>query len=756
MSIALLFIIPLFLSVVSPMGFRILGSHWLKLVSLFVLVMVGVIISLLDQAAMGAPQTLIFQWLPQLGLNVSLRADSFGLFMALIITGIGAGIFLYASGYLREDPRTGIITGWLLLFMMAMLGIVLADNLVLLFVSWELTSISSYILIGSNHRDAAARAGAKAALLVTSIGGLALLAAVVLLGVASDVWNLSEIPPMHGHAWSTSIFILICLAAFTKSAQWPFSFWLPGAMAAPTPISAYLHSATMVKAGVFLLARMHPILSEHPAWTPTLVIISSITMVIVILSVPKASDMKVLLAHSTVGALALMVCLIGIGTPYALNAMLIFLLAHACYKGPLFLVAGSIDHAVHSRDINTLGGLAQKMPYTMLAAAIAAISMIGFPPMLGFSAKEMLLEAGLTYSLWLVGLVFILVIAFVIVACCVVLIPAFGKNKQYVERAHESPWSMLIPMLLISSMGLIFGFDLASLERLLIAPAVVSLGAKAETLALWHGFNIYLAMSVLAVIIGLIAFYQRHLLKRCVPTLPRGQVIHEAIWNGMIGFGKALTRIIQNGSLTSYLGTTIVVTCVLILHSWVHGDAPMRPTFVQKITLSELSAGLLIMASSLATAFARKRLPAIAGLGSIGMGMTLFFIVSHAPDLALTQFLVEIFSVVLLVVTFRHLPDFDGQPIKVQTGRLLIAAVTGLTMMVLTLVALSTDYGQRVSDWYGVNALTQGHGNNVVNVILVDFRALDTLGEITVLGIAALGVGVLMGSLKQTKSKRGI
>ncbi|MCK5353659.1 MAG: hypothetical protein KAJ63_00965, partial [Methyloprofundus sp.] len=443
MSIALLFIIPIVLSITSPFGFRLLGKNWSMLVSFFVLIMAGLVISLLDSASSGAPQTLNFEWIPQLGLNVTLRADSFGLFMALIITAIGAGVFSYTSGYMRDDPRTGVITGWLLLFMTSMLGVVLADNIVLLFVSWELTSISSYILIGSNHHDPEARAGAKTALLVTAVGGLALLAAVVLLGLAAGVWNLSELPPMHNHPWALTIFILICLAAFTKSAQWPFSFWLPGAMAAPTPISAYLHSATMVKAGVFLLARMHPILSEHVAWTPTLVIVSVMTMAVVIISIPRATDLKALLAHSTVGALALMVCLIGIGTPYALNAMVIFLLAHACYKGPLFLVAGSIDHAVHNRDINALGGLAARMPYTILTACLAGISMIGLPPMLGFAAKEMILEAGLSYAPWLVALITVLITAFVIVACCVVLIPAFGKNKRFVEKAHESSWSML-------------------------------------------------------------------------------------------------------------------------------------------------------------------------------------------------------------------------------------------------------------------------------------------------------------------------
>ena len=625
MSLAFLFIIPLLLSIASPIGFRILGSNWPKLVSLFVLVMVGIVISLLDQAAIGTPQSLDFQWIPQLGLNVSLRADSFGLFMALIITGVGAGIFLYSSGYLGNDSRTGTIIGWLLLFMLAMLGIALSDNLVLLFLSWELTSISSYILIGSNHRDADARAGAKTALLVTAIGGLALLAAVVLLGFASGVWNLSEMPAMHDHSWATAIFILICLAAFTKSAQWPFSFWLPGAMAAPTPISAYLHSATMVKAGVFLLARMHPILSEHPAWTPTLVIVSAITMVVVILAIPRATDMKALLAHSTVGALTLLVCLIGIGTPYALNAMMLFLLVHACYKGPLFLVAGSIDHAVHSRDINALGGLAQKMPYTTITACIAALSMIGLPPMLGFAAKEMVLEAGLSYAPWLVGLISILVMAFVMVSCCVVWIPAFGKNKQFVKIAHESPWSMLIPMLLISSIGLICGLAISPLEQFLIAPAVISLGVEPEALGLWHGFTIHLALSIFAILVGLIVFSQRRVLKNCIPSLPSGYTLHELIWCAMIGFGRLLTRIIQNGSLTAYLGTIIIVTCALIFHSWVYVHAPMSPSIVQKITLAELLAGLLIMASSLATAFARRRLPAIAGLGAMGMGMTPFF-----------------------------------------------------------------------------------------------------------------------------------
>ena len=754
MSLAFLFIIPLVLSMISPIGFRLLGKNWSKLVSLFVLILVWIVLSLFDSASNGIPQTLTLEWIPQLGLNLSLRADSFGLFMALIITVIGAGIFFYTSGYAGQDPRSGFIIGWLLLFMTAMLGVVLADNIVLFFVSWELTSLTSFILIGTNNQDEEARAGAKTALLVTSVGGFALLGAVVLLGQASGSWNLSEFPPLHDHPWATTIFTLICIAAFTKSAQWPFSFWLPNAMAAPTPISAYLHSATMVKAGVFLLARMHPILSGHIAWTPTLVIISAMTMAIVILAVPKMTDLKALLAYSTIGALALMVCMIGVGTPYALNTMIVFLLAHACYKAPLFLVVGSIDHAVHNRDINALGGLAGKMPYTTTTACVAGISMIGLPPMLGFAAKEMVLEAGLSYAPWLVGLITVLIMAFVLVACCVVLIPAFGKTRQFVAQAHESSWSMLVPMLLLSTIGLACGIGISPLEKHLIAPAVVSLGVKPENLGLWHGFTIHLALSTLAVLAGFVAYSQRTVIYKILPVLPSGNAIHDTIWNAMVGFGKALTRVIQNGSLTSYLGTTIVVTCALIFYAWIQVDAPLRPSIVQKITLAELSAGLLIMASSLATAFARKRLPAIAGLASMGMGMTLFFIVSQAPDLALTQFLVEILSVVLLVVAFRHLPDFVRQPIKIQTGKLIISALIGITMTALTLVALSTDYGQRVSYWYALNALKKGHGTNVVNVILVDFRALDTLGEITVLAIAALGVGALMGILKQTKTKK--
>jgi multicomponent Na+:H+ antiporter subunit A len=754
MSIALLFIIPIVLSIASPYGFRLLGRNWSKLISLLILIMIGLVTSLLDSASNGNPQVLHFEWIPQLGINVTLRADSFGLFMALIITVIGAGIFSYTSDYMGNNIRTGTITAWLLLFMASMLGVVLADNIVLFFVCWELTSISSYILIGSNHHDPKARAGAKTALLITAVGGLALLAAVVLLGFATGVWNLSELPPVHDHPWAMSIFILICLAAFSKSAQWPFCFWLPSAMAAPTPISAYLHSATMVKAGIILLARMHPILSGHEAWTPTLVIVSAASMIVVIFAIPKATDLKALLAHSTVGALALMVCLIGIGTPYALNAMVVFLLAHACYKAPLFLIAGSIDHAVHSRDINALGGLAGKMPYTTIAGCLAGISMIGLPPMLGFAAKEMILEAGLSYAPWLITLMTLLITAFVMVVCCVVLIPAFGKNQRLAAKACDPSWSMLAPMLLLSLVGLASGLGLSPIEKYLIAPAVIALGVKSAELALWHGFTIHLALSAVAVLAGFLAYTQRYVLYKKVPSLPSGLLIHDAIWNAILGFARSLTRLIQNGSLTSYLGTTIMVTCALIFYAWVQVDAPIKPSLVQKITLAELSAGLLIMVSSLATAFARQRLPAIAALGSMGMGMTMFFIVSQAPDLALTQFLVEILAVVLLVVTFRHLPDFAGQPVKTQTGRLIISVVTGLTMMVLTLVALSTDYGQRISHWHGLNALTHGHGSNVVNVILVDFRALDTLGEITVLSIAALGVGVLMGSLNQTKLKK--
>ncbi|MBN2528050.1 MAG: DUF4040 domain-containing protein [Deltaproteobacteria bacterium] len=751
MLLELTLAIPVLLAVVAPLAWRRLGAWWPRVASLGALTVFVFLLLMLPDAILGHPQTVTREWMPQLGVTFALRADSFGIFMALIISGIGWGIMSYAGGYLGKDERTGSITGWLLLFMAAMIGVSVADNILMLFVSWEMTSFTSFMLIGTNHRDEESRVGAKQALLVTAIGGLALLGGLVILGRQAGTWNLSEMPAMHDHPFALGAFVLICLGAFTKSAQFPFSFWLPGAMRAPTPVSAYLHSATMVKAGVFLLARMHHVLGELPAWTPTLVITAAATMILVILAVPRATDLKALLAYSTIGALAIMVGLIGIGTDKSMTAMVVFLLAHACYKGPLFLVAGSIDHAVHSRDIRRLGGLAQKMPVTIVTGVIAGLSMVGIPPMLGFIAKEYALGAGMNYAPWVAGLITVLAMAFVLVAANVILIPAFGKKRELASHAHEAPWSMRVPMVVISSLGLILGVSPGLLERYIVGPAVTSLEVTPVHLSLWHGWNLPLLLSTAAVFWGGLAFWKRTALGAFCPALPSGPRIFDAIWNGTVGFGRNVTRILQNGSLTMYLGTIVVVACVLLLSVWIIEAAPIDVDVVRKVPIIDVIIAAVIAVSAVVTALARRRLPAIAALGAMGMGVTLFFLASQAPDLALTQFLVEILSVVILVIGFRHLPDFRITKKRYQIGRVAIAVLVGFTMSVMTLVALSTDYAAPISAWHGDNALTKGHGHNVVNVILVDFRGFDTFGEIIVLGIAALGVGVLVGSLQKLR-----
>jgi len=737
------------MGLLTPLLWRLLGHWWPRVAAVVMLVICIALMTHIPGRADETAPFVLYDWLSRLGLTFNMRLDGFALMMAIVVSGIGTGVLSYASGYMHGHPRAANLVAWLLIFMSSMLGVVLADNLLFLFVCWELTSITSFMLIGFNHESAESRVGAKNALLITALGGLALLGGAVLLGLGSGTWQLSEMPAMHEHAWATPALLLILLAAATKSAQWPFSFWLPGAMAAPTPVSAYLHSATMVKAGVFLLARMHPVLGQHSLWTPLLIGLSAATMLLVILAVIRSTDLKALLAYSTVGALALMVGLIGIGTPKALTAMAVFLLAHACYKGCLFMVAGSIDHGVHSRDVDKLGGLWGPMPWTIGAGFVAALSMIGLGPKLGFIGKEMALEASLYAGLWPFALLTtVLAMTFTWVACLVILKTGWGPDRELAEHAHEADWSMRLPMAVLAGLGLL-PVLVPGFVGLIAEPATAGLGVEPAGVHLWHGFNLALLLSVLALIGGWLAYKRRQQLLTWWPRLPAGKAINDAIWHWIIIASKVMVRVVQNGSLTAYVGMTVLAGVVVLLLGWLQDAPSLASEFNSPIRPMDVVLSLLIVGGAIATALAQRRLPAVVALSAVGSGVTMFFIAHLAPDLALTQFLVETLTVVLLVVAFRHLPNF--RITRSRRRRLFhagIALTVGCSMTILTLVGLSAQYQAPISQWHGEHSLALGKGGNVVNVILVDFRAFDTLGEITVLGIAALGLTVLMGRLR--------
>jgi multicomponent Na+:H+ antiporter subunit A len=513
-------------------------------------------------------------WVERLGLTLAFRIDGLSMLFLLVITGIASLIFIYAGGYLKGHPQLGRFYAYLLLFTAAMIGLVAADNLLLVFIFWELTSISSYFLIGFKHSESTARASALQALLVTGFGGLAFLAGLILLGVAAGDLSLAAINQNAATVKANSLypaaFALVCLGAFTKSAQWPFHFWLPGAMAAPTPVSAFLHSATMVNAGVYLLARLAPALGGTDAWHYTLTTVGTVTMLVgAVLAWPQ-TDLKRLLAFSTVSALGTMVLLLGLDTVLSVKAAMVFFFVHALYKGALFMVAGTVDHGSGTRDVRELGGLIRTMPITAVAAGVAAFSMAGLPPLLGFIAKELIYEAKtqtplighLVTTAGFIGSALMVAVAFI-----VGVRPFQGVQKNANIHAHEGPFSLWLGPLVLAAASLAFGLLPGLLDKPVLSSAVSAVRAEETvvTLKLWHGFNLVLLLSMATLAMGLFAFFIRHQARTWKEQLrglgglgPEG--LYERIVGGLVPFADALTRTIQHGRLRLYVATLIAFT----------------------------------------------------------------------------------------------------------------------------------------------------------------------------------------------------
>lgn len=701
-------------------------------------------------------------WIPSLGLDWAFRVDGLANLFVLLVAGIGALIVVYASSYLRGHPRLGRFHAYLFVFMGAMLGIATADDLFLLFVFWELTTVASFLLIGFGQEKEEARRAALQSLLVTAAGGLALLAGIVLLVSAAGTTSLSAIAgqgdllTQHPHyPW---ILGLVLAGAFTKSAQVPFHFWLPAAMQAPTPVSAYLHSSTMVKAGVFLLARLSPALGGTDLWLVALGSVGALSMLTGAILALGQDDLKRLLAYSTISVLGLLTLLLALGTPIAARAFAVTLLAHALYKGTLFLVAGNLDRAAGTRSLARLGGLRRAMPWTAGAALVAGVSMAGAPPLFGFLAKETAYEAVLEAPRWahLFGPAAILTaVCLVFAAIRVGFEPFWGRDAAAPATApaaaDPSPGMRFGPVVLATA-GLLAGILVGPAERLLIAPAATAiLQEQAPTgLALWHGFTPILALSAATVLAGLVLHRGRRRVL-ALAAAPAGWAAlgpgraWDSGWTALLRFAGWQARQLQNGSLRRYLAITLTTAFLAALWGLAaSGFVPSLPTEPPPSSIG-LAAGLLIVGGSLLMAFASRPLVAVASLGAVGFGVALLFLLYSAPDPALTQLVIEVLTVVLLVFILRRLPRpaSPGRP-RTSPGAVALATLGGVTMAALTLVALQVQLSAPISAFFDAGSVPLAHGRNVVNVILVDFRALDTLGEITVLAVAALGILALL------------
>lgn len=719
---------------------------------------------LLQLSAVAQGQVLAEQlaWAPALGLDLSFRLDGLALFFGLIITGIGTAIALYTAYYLEDDPRQGYFYLLLFLFMASMLGLVWADNLLALFLFWEGTSITSYLLIAYKHENEKELKGARTAFIVTNIGALAMLGGFVLLGQSSGTYQISEIiagTPLYDHPYYTAITLLILFGALTKSAQFPFHFWLPGAMAAPTPASAYLHSATMVKAGIYLLARLHPALSDSPLWFWTLLLLGGVTMLLGAASAFRYDDLKALLANATISQLGILVMLLAFHSEAAYIAAVVGILAHALYKGPLFMVAGMIDHATGTRSLRRLANLRHSMPWVTATAVLAGLSMAGLPPFFGFLAKETLLETFVHFAdhdntmIGQIGLLAAALGGALFVGYSLTLLWELFFRPQapdpHPAHVHHAPsfWFVL-PAFVLTLIGTAIPFGIGFVEKALLGAPASAIANTPVTvhLALWHGFTPVFFTSLAAIAVGVVFCWQRDRLRQLFTYTPAwltGDNLFEQLYNLSYTMAQKVTWAIQGGQLVGQISITLLCWVGVLLYAFIGLDGFTQISIDAQAQpqLQETILAILAIIAALVTVRAQNRLSAIISLGVVGVVMTLIFVFFGAPDLALTQLLIEVLTVVLLILVFYRIPPATVKPMTlfVRGRNLLVALAVGGIGFILTLVNVEAPYAPSISDYFSLNAAPAAHGGNIVNVILVDFRGFDTLGEITVLAIAAVG-----------------
>jgi len=724
--------------------------------------------TVIPAVAAGKTVAYAIDWVPALDLRLKFVIDGLSLVFALLITGIGAFILVYSADYLKTHPQRGRFLGFMLLFMGAMLGLVLADSLPALFAFWELTAVSSFLLIGFDHVRPVARRAALQALVVTGIGGLSLMAGGVLLHVVAGTWNLSELAGskgLHDAAWSYPwVLGFIVVAAFTKSAQWPFHFWLPNAMEAPTPVSAYLHSATMVQAGIYLLARLSPILSGTSLWQVVLCTIGGLTLLWGAIVALKHTDMKQVLAQTTIASLGLLVLLLGLGTEAATMAVGAYFIAHALYKAGLFLVTGILDHGTGTRDITALGGLRDDMTISFIAAALAALSMFGLPPFLGWFAKEEVYAAvGLPGAVSSAAIVVLVLGNGLLgaVALAFLIRPFMGALKPTPQKPHEGSIALWIGPALFGLLGLAVVFAVGAYGDQLLAPLATAINGDKVTSHLALGFDLsglplWLSLATWAVA-GLV-YWQLDRIRAVLLVLERrftwslDRLFDFAIF-GLVHVGAAWTRLFHHGRLELYLLVVFAaLALVLLVPLWTLGGWPALPR-LENLAFYAWGAVALAIAGVVTIVLARTRLFAIVALGVQGFALALLFIFYGAPDLGFTQLMVEVLSVVILalVITRLDLAPRDPRPLEDWLRDGLIAVICGAAVTVVLLKILSGHLDSRLGDFFLANGAAVAHGRNIVNVILVDFRGLDTLGEISV--VLTAGIAVL--ALLHRQHKRG-
>ncbi|HLQ83448.1 MAG TPA: hydrogen gas-evolving membrane-bound hydrogenase subunit E [Pseudogracilibacillus sp.] len=765
-------LVALLIPQVSKIKHKIHTGYFVALVPLFVFIY---FIQFVGKDFQPVMQTV--NWIPSLGINFDFYLDGLSLLFVLLISGIGTLVVLYSIYYLDHTERLGSFYVYLLMFMTAMFGVVLSDNVFVLYSFWELTSISSFLLIGYWHFNERSRYGALKSMLITVFGGLSMLGGLILLSVITKTTSIQamieQTDLILNHTYLPLILIFILLGAFSKSAQFPFHIWLPDAMEAPTPVSAYLHSATMVKAGIYLVARFSPIFSGYEWFFISVSIIGILTLCWGSFMAVRQTDLKAILAYSTISQLGMIMAMLGFGTKAAIFAAVFHILNHATFKGSLFMVAGIIDIKTGTRDIRKLGGLFTLMPITATLALFGTFSMAGVPlPFLnGFYSKEAfftstlaLNEGNLTITNVLVTIIPYLAVLgsiFTFVYSMYLFFDVFMKKdkaKIDLNKKYEPSLGMLVsPFILVTGVVLI-GLLPNLFNQSFLAHAATSISGETDfaQISYWHGFNTPFIMSLTVLGIGTVLY----------TTMNKWMGIY-SIFSGKLSFNRVydwliektdfasekVTKFYMTGSLRTYM-SIIIATMFIVTFVTMYLTNGFAIDFndVADVTILELVVVGSILTAAIATLFSNNNVAAILILGIVGYGVAILFVIYRAPDIALTQLVIETVTVALFLLTFYHFPKLKKrqEPIKTKTLNIFISAGFGLMMTLVGISAVSSNWFDKISDYFIETSVPLGGGSNIVNVILVDMRGVDTLFEITVLGIAVFAI---FGLIKLRKDK---
>ncbi|SFJ18589.1 multicomponent Na+:H+ antiporter subunit A [Halobacillus dabanensis] len=719
-----------------------------------------------------------YSWIPSLGINMVFHLDGLSLLFVLLISGIGTLVAFYSIYYLHKSEQLGHFYVYFLIFMGSMLGVVLSDNVFALYSFWEFTSLSSFLLIGFWNYKKESRYGALKSMLITVFGGLSLLGALIFMSVLTNTTSIQGMIDQQQLILNSDYFplilTLVLLGAFTKSAQFPFHIWLPDAMEAPTPVSAYLHSATMVKAGIYLVARYSPMLSANEWFFIIVSTAGIVTLCWGSYMAVRQTDLKGILAFSTISQLGMIMAMLGFGTKAAIFGAVFHILNHATFKGSLFMVAGIVDHEAGTRDIRKLGGLMTYMPMTATLAVLASFSMAGLPlPFLnGFYSKEIFFESSLHLEAASTGFTGFMQTAipylavfgsiFTFVYSMYFFFGTFrGKShlEELPKKPHEAPIGMLVSPIILVAGVIIIGLFPSLVNEPFIAHAAESVkGAVLEKkdIYFWHGFIPPFIMSLAVVVFGSILAISRNVWTPVYRFVP-GRLSMNKFYDGTVDrverYSATITKGYMNGSIGRYV-RLILAAIVVISFAFmaITGGFTIDTSNIAEITIPEILVAITMVIAAIGTVLTNNRIAAILILGVVGYGLSMLFVLYRAPDLALTQLIVETVTVALFLLVFYHFPKLQkkDEPLSTRTLNWIISIGYGALMTMVAISSHSSKFFDSISEYFVDNSYKLGGGDNIVNVILVDFRGLDTLFEVVVLGIAAMAI---FGLIRYRKNK---